>query len=353
VVSTGVKALMLRSFGDPDVLFVADLPRPEPGPGEVRVRVGAVVVARTKDVAVRSGRHPFSRAVGLPHVLGTEHAGTVDAVGPGVDGALLGQRVAVSAVLCCGTCLACRRRREEACVALRLIGIHRQGAYADYCVAPAGNLVPIPDGLPFPQAATLAANGPVARAQLDAGGVGPGSWVLVLGASGALGSAVAALAHFRGARVIAAARLGSRPDVLADLPATAVIDSDRADLAEALLELTGGWGVDCVVDNLGLAPLWRRYQPALAPMGRIVVSGALGEEPVPVALRPFYLRSQAIIGVRTGNRADIAGLWADVRAGFRLAPGLLSTTPLATAAAAHRLVEAGRSRGQIVLEVTE
>jgi len=344
---------MLRSFGDPDELFLADLPRPQPGPGEVRVRVGAVVVARTKDVAVRSGRHPFSRAVRLPHVLGTEHAGTVDAVGPGVDGALLGQRVAVSAVLCCGTCLACRRRREEACAALRLIGIHTQGAYAEFCVAPAGNLVPIPDGLPFAHAAALAANGPVARAQLDAGGVGSGSRVLVLGASGALGSAVAALAHFRGAQVIAAARLGGRPDVLAQLPAAAVVDSDRADLAEALLEITGGWGVDCVVDNLGLAPLWRRYWPALAPMGRVVVSGVLGEEPVSVALRPFYLRSQAIIGVRTGNRADIAGLWEDARVGFRLAPGLLSTMPLATAAAAHRLVEAGRSRGQLVLDVTE
>jgi NADPH:quinone reductase-like Zn-dependent oxidoreductase len=175
----------------------------------------------------------------------------------------------------------------------------------------------------------------------------------VLGASGALGSAVAALAHFRGARVIAAARLGARPDVLAPLPAAAVLDSDRADLAEAVLELTGGWGVDCVVDNLGLASLWRRYQPALAPMSRIVVSGVLGDEPVSVALRPFYLRNQSIIGVRTGNRADIEGLWQDVRAGFRLAPRLLSTMPLAAAAAAHRLVEAGRSRGQIVLDVTE
>jgi NADPH:quinone reductase-like Zn-dependent oxidoreductase len=348
-----VKALLLASFGGPDVLSLADLPRPEPGPGEARVRVGAVVVARTKDVAVRSGRHPFSRAVRLPHVLGTEHAGTVDAVGPGVDPALLGRRVAVSAVLCCGTCLACRRRREEACVALRLIGIHRQGAYAEHCLAPAGNLTPIPGDVPFSHAAALAANGPVARAQLDAGGVGSGSWVLVLGASGALGSAVAALAHFRGARVIAAARLAARPDVLTDLPAAAVVDTDRSDLAEALLDITGGWGVECVVDNIAVAGLWRRYLPALAPMGRVVVSGALGEEPIPVALRPFYLRSQAIIGVRTGNRADMAGLWEDVRAGFRLAPGLLSTMPLATAAAAHRSVEAGRNRGQIVLDVTE
>lgn len=340
---------MLRRFGGPDVLVPEEVPAPEPDLGEVRVRVEAVVVGRTKDVALRSGHHPFSREVRLPHIPGTEHAGTVDALGTGVDGGLLGRRVAVSAVLPCGSCRACRRRREEACSALRLIGVHQPGAYADYCVVPADNVVTIPDGISFPHAAALAANGPVARAQLDAGGVAAGGCVLVLGASGALGSTVAALARFRGADVIATARLRARPDALADVPATARIDTDRPDFAEAVLALTGGSGVDCVVDNLGLPDLWRRYQPALAPTGRVVVSGALDEAPVAVAFRPLYLRNQAIIGVRTGNRSDIAGLWSDVRAGFTLPSALRSAMPLTAAAEAHRAVEAGRHRGQIVL----
>jgi NADPH:quinone reductase-like Zn-dependent oxidoreductase len=344
-----MQAVVLRRFGGPDVLVPADLPRPEPGAGEVRVRVGAVVVARTKDVALRSGRHPFSRAVRLPHIPGTEHAGTVDAVGPGVDGGLVGRRVAVSAVLPCGNCRACQHGREEACPVLGLIGVHRSGAYAEYCVVPADNIVPIPDGVSFAQAAALAANGPVARAQLDAGGVAAGSTVLVLGASGALGSAVVALARFRGAEVIATARLQARPDALTGVPAGALVDTDRPDFAAAVLEITGGWGVDCVIDNLGLPALWNRYQPALAATGRVVVSGALDEAPVPVAFRPLYLRNQSIIGVRTGNRSDIARLWQDVRAGFRLVPDLLSTMPLAAAAAAHQMVEAGRHRGQIIL----
>jgi NADPH:quinone reductase-like Zn-dependent oxidoreductase len=344
-----MQAVVLRGFGPPDVLVPAEVPRPEPGPGQVRVRVHAVAVGRTKDVALRSGRHPFSQAVRLPHIPGTEHAGTVDATGPGVDADLVGRRVAVSAVLPCGGCPACRRRREEACPRLELIGVHRPGAYAQYSVAPADNLAPVPDRVSFAQAAALAANGPVARAQLDAGGVTAGTSVLVLGASGALGSAVAALAGFRGARVIAAARLRARPEALADLPAAALVDTGRPDLAEAVLELTGGWGVDCVVDNLGVPALWDHYQPALAPTGRVVVSGALDGAPVPVAFRPLYLRNQSIIGVRTGNRSDIARLWEDVRAGFGLAPGLLCALPLAEAAAAHRMIEAGRHRGQIVL----
>jgi NADPH:quinone reductase-like Zn-dependent oxidoreductase len=344
-----VHAVVLRGFGPPDVLEHAQVPRPEPGAGEVRVRVHAVAVGRTKDVALRSGRHPFSRAVRLPHIPGTEHAGTVDAAGPGVRADLVGRRVAVSAVLPCGACPDCRRRREQACPRLELIGVHRPGAYAQYCLAPAANVAPVPDRVPFPQAAALAANGPVARAQLDAGAVTAGTSVLVLGASGALGSAVAALAGFRGAQVIAAARLSARPGVLANLPAAAHLDTDRPDLAPAVLALTGGSGVDCVIDNLGLPALWSRYQPALARTGRVVVSGALAEAPVPIAFRPLYLYSQSIIGVRTGNRSDIDRLWQDVRAGFTLAPGTVSTMPLAQAAAAHRLIESGRHRGQVVL----
>jgi NADPH:quinone reductase-like Zn-dependent oxidoreductase len=344
-----MQAVVLHRFGGPEVLVPTEVPRPEPGPGEIRVRVHAVVVARTKDVALRSGRHPLSRVVRLPHVPGTEHAGTVDAIGRDVHSGLLGRRVAVSAVLPCGDCRACTRGHEEACPRLGLIGVHRPGAYAQYCLAPAANAVPIPDAVPFSDAAALAANGPVARAQLDAGAVGAGTSVLVLGASGALGSTVAALAWFRGAQVIVAARLSARPGALAGVPASATVDIGRPDFADAVSALTGGWGVDCVVDNLGLPDLWRRYQPALAPTGRVVVSGALGEEPVPVGFRPLYLRNQSILGVRTGNRSDIAGLWRDVRDGFGLVPDLLSTMPLTQAADAHRLVEDGRHRGQIVL----
>src|SRR5437773_1666909 len=106
---------------------------------------------------LRSGCHPFSRAGRLPHIPGTEHAGTVDATGPGVDADMAGRRVAVSAVLPCGSCLACRRGREEACPLLELIGVHRPGAYAQYCVAPVENLVPVPDRVSFAQAAALAA----------------------------------------------------------------------------------------------------------------------------------------------------------------------------------------------------
>jgi NADPH:quinone reductase-like Zn-dependent oxidoreductase len=346
---TAVKAIVMHEFGSADVLAVRDVPTPDPGPGEVRVAVRAVAVARTKDVATRSGVHPFSKAVSLPHILGTEHAGAIDAVGQGVRASLVGQRVAVSAVVACGRCRACGRGHEEACASFGLVGIHRPGAYAQFSVVPAENLFPVPGDLDDADAAALAANGPVAHSQLDAGGVGPGSTVVVPGAAGALGSTVAQLAVFRGARVIAVERAGGKSGALDGLGALAVLDGESPTLAQDIRELTDGAGADCVVDNLGIAALWQAYYPAVADLGRIVVSGAIGREPVPLELGPLYLRSQSIIGIRTGNRRHMAALWEDVGRGFRLRSSLVRPMPLAAAASAHRAVENGENRGQIVL----
>lgn len=354
-----MKAAVIDGFGGPEVLRVDELPDPEPGPGEVRVRVGAVVVARTKDVAARAGRPPFAQSItSFPHVLGTEHAGVVDAVGDGVDPALLGIRVATSAVLTCGDCAACGQGREEACGGFGLIGVHRPGSYAESCVVPVANVQPLPDDLTLTEAASLAANGGVAAAQLAAGRVAAGSTVLVCGAAGALGSTVAALAAFRGARVIGVDRLGDDPDRLAGLPLAAAVDGARTDVADAIgaaaAQVSGagdGSGIDCVVDNLGLPALWSAYLPALAPMGTVVISGAIGREPIPLFLQPFYLRSYSLIGLRTGNRVQRAALWRDVAAGFRPPAGFVHPVPWQQVARAHAMVEAGTARGQIVLEV--
>ncbi len=346
-----MKAWLMESFGAPEVLELIDVDVPTPGPTEVRIRVEAIAVARTKDVSLRAGRPPFAPRVALPHIPGTEHAGIVDAVGPDVSPDLIGTRVAVSAVLSCGHCTACNRGHDEACRSFSLIGVDRQGCYAEHVVVPAANIYPVPDDLPLSHAAALAANGPVARAQLDAGGVGPGSVVAVMGAAGALGSTAVSLAHHRGATVIAVDQLGAKGKLLAELPLDAAFDGTDPALAEALLSHTDGWGVDCVIDNLGLAPLWGSYRPALATMGRIVVSGAIGHEPIAMELLPFYLRSQSLIGVRTGNRGQMHELWADVRTGFRLPSAVVVTRPWSDMHAVHDMVEQGRSVAQTVLEV--
>jgi len=346
----------MESFGTPEVLELHDdVPLPEPGAGEVRVRVEAIAVARTKDVAMRAGHPPFAPMVTLPHTPGTEHAGVVDAIGSGVapDVAerLLGSRVAVSAVVSCGRCVACNRGHDEACVSFELVGVHRTGCYAEYVVVPADNVHLVPDDLALVEAAALAANGPVARAQLDAGQVGPKTVVAVMGAAGSLGSTAACLAAYRGATVLAVDQLAMKGDLLTHLPLAASFDGNDPDLAAAMRVATGGWGVDCVIDNLGLAPLWTNYRASLAPLGRIVVSGAIGREPIGMELLPFYLHSQALIGVRTGNRAQMRAFWDDVRAGFRMPAATVVARPWHEMHEVHRMVEQGRAVAQTVLEV--
>ena len=347
-----MKAVVIEGFGGPEALRSAELPVPEPGPAEVRVRVQAVAVARTKDVSARAGRPPFGPMItAFPHVLGTEHAGVIDAVGSDVGDLHEGTRVAVSAVLSCGVCRACVAGHEEACATFGLIGVHRQGSYAEYVVAPAGNVHPLPDDVDVVSAAAIAANGPVARAQLDAGKVGPDSTVLVIGAGGALGSMAATMAAWRGARVIGMDRLTDRPDRLGGLPLAATVDGEAADPAQLIAAAAGSWGLDCVIDNLGLPAVWEAYRPAVADMGRIVVSGAINQDPLPMRLLPFYLRSQSLIGVRTGNRAQMAAVWRDVHDGFRPPREHLQRMPFADVSAAHARVEAGTAHGQIVLEM--
>lgn len=347
-----MKAVVIAGFGGPDVLQVADVDTPVPGAGEVRVQVQAIAVARTKDVAARAGLPPFGTVItSFPHILGTEHAGVVDSVGAGVDPQLLGRRVAVSAVLSCGVCRACLQGREEACTEFRLIGVHHPGSYAQYSIAPAANLYPIPDDVTMQQAASIAANGPVARAQLEAGQVGKNSVVVVVGAAGSLGSTAVALAAHRGARVIGIDRLLARPGCLDGLPLIAALDGDAADLGEQIQTASGSWGADCVVDNLGIAKVWNAYRPHLADMGRIIVSGAIDHDALPMRLLPFYLHSQSLIGVRTGNKSQMTATWLDVSGGFRPPTSHLQRMPWLEVATAHQRVEAGTAHGQTVLDV--
>jgi L-gulonate 5-dehydrogenase len=342
-----MRALVMREFGAADVLALEDAPEPEPGPGEVLVRVAAVEVSRTRDVAVRSGHHPFSRQVTLPHVLGGDFAGTVEQIGAGVGPGLEGARVAVGNSIGCGECEACADGREPECPRLVMLGIHRWGSYAELVAMPAANLYAVPDGMGMAEAAALAATGPIAYAQLDAAGVAPGDWLLVTGASGSLGSTLTALAAARGVGVIGLAR---RPEAIAG-DVMARVDAAADDVADALLGLTGPGGLTAVIDNVAVGELFARYLPALGTGGRIVVSGAIGQDVLPVPATPFYIRSQSLIGLRTATPRHRDAFWKEADRGFRLPPEVVRTLPLAAVADAHGAIEAGTNLGHAVLEI--
>lgn len=345
-----MRAMLIRSFGSERVLELADVQRPELRPDEVLVRVAAVAVSRTRDIATRTGKHPFSRQVTLPHVLGGDFAGTLEEVGCDLPGDLVGQRVAGACGVTCGRCRSCLGGHSERCESTKIVGIHRWGSYAEYVSIPAVNVRRIPDNISMPEAAALAATGPIAYKQLEVAEVHEGTPVVVTGATGALGSVLLTLAGLRGARGIALSR---RPlEIPAVLPNAARLDCADPDLGNAILRATEGRGAHAAIDNVADPEVFLRYFPALSVGGRVVVSGGIGVNGAPVLsvpAGPLYIRSISLIGVRSCTLADTEAFWRLVDNGFRLPAGLIRAFPIEEAPAVHASITTGSTMAHTVL----
>lgn len=341
-----MKAIGFREFGPPEVLEVVEVPDPKPGPGEVIVRVGAVSVGRLLDIGARAGKLPWAR-IELPHVLGSEHAGEIAAVGEGVEGLQVGARVGVYHAIACKNCVYCRSGREHICPAIEVLGIHRHGAYAEYTRVPAENVRPLSDDVSYVEAAALMGNGPVAWAQLDAVGLREGQWILVQAAGSALGSITAILAKHKGARVIGTTRHEDKLAELERLGMEATLNWTDADFVERVRDLTDGAGVEVVVDNIGNEEMFAKSMAVLARGGVLVTSGAFVGGTPPLDLRSLYTLSQRIVGIRTGNLASVAGFLQEVDNGLR--PIVDREFPISRAAEAHAYVERDENLGRVVL----
>lgn len=345
-----MRAMVFSSFGGPEVLHQAEVDTPAVGSGDVAVRVSAVSVGRVLDLSARAGTHPYVRFA-LPHILGAEHAGIVAAVGSDVTSFRPGDQVAVFPVLSCGACVACSAGATEACPKTRIMGVHTRGAYSEYTVVPEANVFPVPAGVTLVDAAALALSGAVAQNQFDEAGLAVGEWLLVQGASSALGSLTVALALHKGAHVIAASRSSAKRARLAELGAEVVLDPFDSQFVDLVMQATGGAGVSLVVDNLGHPEIWRTTMDVLGVRGKVVTSGAFLGGHVEIDLLPLYYGNRRIVGVRSGSLRSAARLWSAVSQGFR--PPVDRVFPIARASEAHRYLEAGTNVGRVVLTTAD
>lgn len=259
-------------------LRVEAVPVPEPGADEVRVRVLACGLCGT-DLHIREA------GFAAGHTPGHEIAGVVDALGPGVTALRVGQRVAVEPLLSCGQCDACLAGRENICPKFRLLGVHRPGGFAEYVVAPAKRLFPVPDDL-APALAALAEPTAVVVHGLRRGRFAAGQRVLVLGA-GTIGLLTALAARVAGAsEVILTARHAHQAELGRRLGATRILGESEAS-PPALVELGRTAPVDLVVETIGgTSDVLRSAAWALAPGGTISV---LGVFMAPIALDGYPL----------------------------------------------------------------
>lgn len=333
-----MKAIVLREFGPPEVLRLEEIPTPAPGPGEVVVRVQAVSVNRTLDLAVRAGI--YATPVTLPHVLGVDPSGVVAAVGPGVTARNAGDRVVTMQLL----------QPATATAGPVLLGVHAWGGYAEYVKVPVAVTHPIPDGVDFVTATVVARHAPVALTMLrDDARLGAGEWVLVMGAAGGLGAAGVQLARSLGARAIAAAGADERVRAAVDLGAEAGINYRTQDLTAEVRRITHGRGVDVVFENIADAELFPRALACLARGGRLITAGAHGGGTVPLDVKYLYLNSITVIG--SVGRITPEDLERSLRAAAdgRYRVLVDRVLPLAEAALAHRIVADRSGTGKVVL----
>jgi NADPH:quinone reductase-like Zn-dependent oxidoreductase len=318
-----------------------EVPTPEPGPGEVLIKVHAVSVNRTLDTKVRAGT--YARPVTLPLVPGVDPSGVIAKLGPGVTHRKVGDRVTVALRL---------GGDNSGADALRLLGVHAWGGYAEYVRAIAANTTLIPDGVDFPTATVVTRHAPTAFHLLqDHANVQPGEWVLVMGAAGGLGSAGVQVAKYLGAKVIAAAGSDERVKVGLDLGADAGVNYRAQDLTIEAARITEDKGIDVVFENIGDPDLFPKAFAALTRRGRLVTAGGHGGGIVPLDVNKLYLNQITVMG-RTGEAADGAKISLEMAASGRFKALIDCVLPLSQAVRAHELVEARAVIGKVILDPT-
>ncbi|MDF0672753.1 MAG: zinc-binding dehydrogenase [Nitrospira sp.] len=340
-----MKVVLFREHGGPDKLLYEELPMPKIGPQDVLIRVKACALNHL-DIWVRQGSPAY--AVPLPHVGGSDVAGTVEQVGTHVEGIAVGTPVFVSPGISCWNCEFCLAGRDNMCRTYNLLGARMHGGYAEYVKVPFRNVLPIPENMTFEQAAAFPLVSVTASHMLFAlAGLQSGETVLVMGAGSGVGMMAGQLAKLAGARVITTVGSDDKIPKAVVLGADAVIDHSKEKVSERIKLLTEGRGVDVVVEHIG-PEVWDSCLESLAKGGRLITCGATTGGDVKLDLRYLYSRQLTIKGSYMGTRAELVKA-AELMGRKRLTAVIDRTFPLSEARAAQELMNSRKFFGKIVL----
>jgi NADPH:quinone reductase len=324
-----MKAAVFHEFGGPEVIRIEEVPIPQPRAGQIRLKVHAVSVNQTLDVGLRRGESGLD--VKLPMIPGIDPSGVVDELGPDVTGFEVGDRVAGS------------------------LPPPVSGGYAEYATVSAASAVHIPDGVDFAMATAVRRHLPTAFGMMRIAEIQPGEMVLIMGAGGAVSSCLVQLCKQAGATVIAGAGADGRVKAALSLGADHGINYRERSLAESVMALTDGKGVQVVFENVGTPENFGLAVACLAPGGRLFTVGTHGGDGiVPLDIRLLYRNR---LTIRSGPEPEQSTPAERQRALELAANGKIRLLidrilPLSQAAEAHHLVEENRVVGKVIIDPT-
>ena len=341
-----MKAMVLAEAGADFVL--EERPVPVAGPGEAVARVLACGAGLTIE-HTRAGRMGGN----FPLVIGHEITAVITQAGAGVEGLAEGDAVTAYYYLTCGRCRWCRVNRETLCDNLAgQVGRQIDGGYAEYVKLPARSFIPLPEGLDYkahPAEVSVVCDAVATPYKvIRHAGVRPMENVAVVGAGGGVGIHMVMMARWAGARVIAVDIAGDKLGKCRDVGAHDTVDASKENLEEALRDLTGGAGVDVVVDFVCTAEGVEGGLRGLGKGGRFLAMGANRIERFPFSPRELLREEQQIMGSRYATRQEVVDS-LELAARGDVWPLVSETYPLEEANLVHQRLREGKVTGRAAL----
>jgi NADPH:quinone reductase-like Zn-dependent oxidoreductase len=340
-----MRAVQLVAHGKPGTFRLADLPKPKPGPDEVLVQVKACGLNRLDLWAEEAG---LPIKLELPRTLGGEVAGVIAELGEDVDQWRLAERVTIQSNLFCGFCEYCLKGEESLCLHGELLGVGRDGGFAEFVKVPARSVVRIPEAVDFTGSAALTLAGSTAMHMLtNRAEVRSSEWVLVIAGASGVGTYAIQIAKQLGAQVISTGSSEAKRTFIKTLGADFALDSTDENWPKQVREITQKRGVDLIVEHVG-GDVFEKCFHCLGRGGVIVTCGATAGREVKINLWPLFAKQQCVIGSYGRNRADIEATleWAGLG---RIRPVIHQTFPLERTAEAFKALRDRAVLGKIVI----
>ena len=338
-----MRAAVLEQFGGP--LVLKQVEEPSMGPYEALIRVRNCGVCGS-DLKIKSGKAGGP----LPMIMGHEIAGEVVDVGQEVEGFEAGDRVVVNFYITCGSCRCCRLGRTTLCPRVLHKGWDAPGGYAEYTSAPAVNLCKVPNNVPLEQACILGdAVVTSYHAVTKRANIHPGSTVALVG-TGGVGLHSLQIAKLAGAWTIAIDINEQRLDLAHKLGADAIVDARKGDFDKEVRRLTGGEGVDVVIEFVASAETMAASLRSVRTTGRLVFVANTPELPMDLFPRDLTAGELEIVGSRVGNTQELQETVNLVAQGL-VQPVVDRVFPLEEVEACHQLLQEGKVDGRAVLTI--